>query len=77
MTIVFGILVWLLLIAFVLKFFAVTSEIKRSYHDYEGKMYEIICPSCGVVLEVAHLKWESIRCTECGLYQNKKEFRIK
>ena len=76
MTIVFGVLVWLLLIAFVLKFFEVTSEIKRTYRDYEGRMYEMMCP-CGNTIEVAHLKWEAIKCPECGACYNKKEFRIK
>tara|TARA_R110002020_G_scaffold101331_11_gene238808 strand:- start:13681 stop:13911 length:231 start_codon:yes stop_codon:yes gene_type:complete len=76
MTIIFGVLVWLLLIAFILKFFAVTSEIKRTYHDYEGKMYTMMCP-CGSTIEVSHLKWDSIKCPECGAYYNKKEFRIK
>jgi len=72
MIIAVGIIVWIVLIYLVLKFFAVSSEISKTY---EGRVYKTKCP-CGHVNEVYHLEWESIKCSACGMYYEKSEFDI-
>lgn len=72
MIIVIGIIVWIVMIYLVLRFFAVSADISKTY---EGRTYKAQCP-CGHYNEVYHLKWECIKCSSCKMYYDRKDFNI-
>ena len=73
MIIAVGIIVWIVMIYLVLRFFAVSAEISKTY---EGRTYKAQCP-CGHYNEVYHIEWDSIKCSECGMYYEKSEFGLE
>lgn len=74
MMITIGLIIWLVVILCVLRFFEVSASNQR--RNKIPDHFKITCP-CGHTDTVGHLEWESIKCSPCGMYYEKKEFSIK